>query len=151
MMRSDIDEHGIIGTPPAVDFGPLFAQDRRRLFATPADYAALAVQSRDGMKLLEKARLYVDAILNAQGSVAIWEVRIAMGKRDEIANDGKENLAAFGGLCTGMGLVAVDRERPPSWAQAILEKSHANLGAVWVRPPDVAHYNRLDRQRRTAA
>lgn len=140
-----------MNAPTLKDLGPLFNQDTRRMLATPADYAALAVQSRDGMKLLEKARLYVHAILSAQGSVAVWEVRVAMGKRNELANDGKEKLDALGGLCAGLGLVAVDRERPPAWAQAILEKSHGNLATVWVRPPDVARYNRLERQRRTAA
>ena len=150
------DEMDIIGTRPRprLEELPLWrsaAPPPPIELRTPADYAKLAVQSRDGMQLLERARLYVNAILNAQRSVAVWEVRIAMGQRKELAIDGKEKHAAFGGLYTGMGHVAVDRERPPAWAQTILEKSHANVAAVWVRPPDVALYDRLERQRRTAA
>jgi hypothetical protein len=119
-----------------------------RLCTTPAEYANLAAFSRDGMALLEVARRVANAILDAQGSVAVWEVRLAMGQKGWLANNGKEALDAFGGLGTGMSLAAVDRERPPSWAQAVLEKSHANVSSVWVRPQHVADYNPATRRAR---
>lgn len=150
------DEMDIIGTRPRprLEDLPLWgaaAPPPPIELRSPSDYARLAVQSRDGMSLLEIARLYANAILDIQGSVAVWEVRIAMGKRDDLANDGKEKLDAFGGLGTGMGLAAVDTERPPSWAQLLLPKSHANRNTVWARPHDVFRYDRLERQRRIAA
>lgn len=126
----------------------LFTQRTRVMLATPADFAALAVASRDGEKLLDEARRFANAILDVQGSVAVWEVRIAMAQRGRLANNGKEKLDAFGGLCTGMQLVAVDSERPPEWAQALLLASHANKNTVWARPQDVAQYSSIERKRR---
>lgn len=138
-----VDEDGIIGTrrQPAMDLGPLFA--------VPALHAERAAQTDTGEALLAMAERCANAILDADRSVAVWQVRIALGKLKLLANDGKERLDAFGKLGERMGLVAVDRERPPAWAQKILSTSHANLGSVWSRPRDASEYSRTERQRRT--
>lgn len=153
MTRPSIDEHGIIGSRPAAvtDLGPLFAVAQRRMLRSPAEYAELAAFSRDGMKLLEVARRIANAILDVQGSVAVWEVRVAMVAKKWLANDGTETLDALGGLGTGMQLMVVDNERPPEWAQVILQHSHGNRNSVWARRKDVGAYSRIERQRRTAA
>lgn len=122
-----------------------------RLCSTPAEYAALASFSRDGIALLDVARRVANAILDAQGSVAVWEVRLAMGQRGWLANDGAELLDAFGGLGTGMNLAAVDSERPPAWAAALMPKSHNNRNSVWVRPQHVAAYTPATRRARAHA
>jgi hypothetical protein len=151
-------EEGIIGTRPkpammVLNFG---------LFAEPAPppaapaltwanrYAQLAAHSRDFLTLKAKAEAAMKAILDAFGSATIWEVRLALGANDIIANDGTEKLDGFGGVASGMGLVAVDTERPPAWAMGTLEKSHGNRGVVWVRPDRVEQYDRAARRRRLA-
>ncbi|MBW7935229.1 MAG: hypothetical protein H3C62_16805 [Gemmatimonadaceae bacterium] len=139
--------------PVSLNFG-LFAQP-----AAPPEppaltwankYAQLSAGSRDFATLKGKAEAAMHAILNAFGSATIWEVRLALGEHGFIANDGKEKLDGLGGLAQGMGLVAVDTERPPSWAMGTLEKSHGNRNVVWCRPADVDRYQRADRRRRLA-
>lgn len=160
------DEEGIVGTRPrqasasVLDFG-LFAKPqptapapmapRIQLCKSPADYAALSAFSRDGLALNELAARVANAILDVQLSVAVWEARIAMHAKGWLANDGKETLDGLGGLCTGMKLAAVDRERPPDWAIAILHKSHGNVNTVWVRPQHVASYDPALRRARAHA
>lgn len=140
------------GQPARLEDLPLFRRPEPPVvLRTPADYAQLAAFSRDGMKLNTIAARVAQAILDVQHSVAIWEVRIALQGLGEIANDGKEKLDALGGLCTGMGLIGVDTERPPSWAMRFLGASHGNRNIVWVRPDAVATYTRDARRRRVAA
>ena len=154
------EEEGIIGsrakrTAEVLDFG-LFAKHAApapppsvgRLMRSPADYAQLAAFSRDGLALNEQASRIARAILAVQRSVAIWEVRLAMHAKGWLANDGKEKLDGLGGLCAGLQLAAVDRERPPTWAIEILHKSHGNVNTVWVAPADVACYDPAIRRAR---
>jgi len=115
--------------------------------ASPADYAELAAFSRDGMALNALAQRVANAILDALGSVTVWEIRVVMGHKQWLANDGTETLDGLGHVGVDMKLVAVGRERPPEWAKELLEKSHGNVNTIWVRPKDVATYNPLRRHR----
>jgi hypothetical protein len=154
-------ESDIVGTKPArpaavLDFGPLFSTAASPPLEPPRPrswtehYAALAANSRDGAKLNELGAAVMNRLLDAFGSAAVWEVRLALGAQKKIANNGKETLDGLGGLGTGMGLQAVDRERPPAWAREELEKSHGNVNTVWVRPSRVAQYDAAARRRRLA-
>lgn len=147
------DEQDIIGVRPTrapepLNFG-LFAQPPEPPRApSVADFAAAAAHSADGLKLLAVAERCAHAILDADRSVAVWQVRVALGQLGLLANDGTERLDALGKLGERMGLAAVDRERPPAWAQRVLATSHGNLGTVWSRPRDVATYEPAVRRAR---
>jgi hypothetical protein len=152
------DEQDIIGTRPRPrhDDLPLWATPPAppalpSELRSPSDYAQLAAFSRDGMKLNAIAARAANAILDFQRSVSVWEIRIALQGLGEIANDGNEKLDGLGGLARGMGLVAVDSERPPAWAMTYLGKSHGNHNIVWARPQDVGAYTAAERRRRIAA
>lgn len=129
----------------AVDLGPLFVVPPDN----PSDYAEPSANTDAGAKLLAEATKAANGILNADRSVAMWQVRLALQAQGILANDGKELLDCLGSLGKRMGLAAVDRERPPSWAQHRLQASHANVSTVWARPADVTLYNPHERHRRT--
>ena len=113
-------------------------------------YADLAANSRDFETIRAKAEAAMRGILNAFKSASVWEVRLALSAIGAIKNDGTEKLDGLGGLAEGMGLVAVDTERPPQWAREALKASHGNRNSVWMRPADVMHYDRTARRRRLA-
>lgn len=96
-------------------------------------YAALAAGDRSE-SLLTVAERCANAVLDAQGSMAVWEVRVGLGQVGELANDGTETLDGLGMLGVRMGLVAEGRERPPAWVAALLPKSHLNVNTRWRRP-----------------
>jgi hypothetical protein len=98
-----------------------------------AAFAELAA-SDQAESLLAIAERCANAILTAQGTMAVWEVRIGLGLVGKLANDGKETLDGLGMLGTRMGLVACGRERPPTWVSAHLPKSHLNVNTRWRRP-----------------
>ena len=84
--------------------------------------------------LLDLAERCARAILTAQGTMAVWEVRVGLGQVGKLANDGKESLDGLGKLGTRMGLVASGRERPPEWVSKHLPKSHLNVNTRWRYP-----------------
>lgn len=98
-----------------------------------AGWVATALEGRHAEPLLAIAQRAANAILDAQGSVAVWEVRIGLAHIGLLANDGTESLDALGALGRRMGLVAVGSERPPAWAMDQLEKSHGNRHTRWTR------------------
>jgi len=114
-----------------------------------AGWVARALEGRDAESLLTQAERAANAILDAQQSVAVWEVRIGLAQVGQLANDGKESLDALGALGRRMGLVAVGSERPPAWAMLMLEKSHGNRHTRWRRASSVEERSdALERQSR---
>jgi len=99
-------------------------------------FAALA-ESRLSESLLTTAERAANAILDAQGTMAVWEVRVALGKIGLLENQGQETLDALGLLGRRMGLVAAGHERPPAWVRALLPASHLNVNTRWRRPQTV--------------
>lgn len=102
------------------------------------EYAELAIgDSTDS--LLDLCERAANAILDCQGSVTVWEVRVALGQIGKLANDGTERLDGLGTLLSSrMRLVFVDRERPPAWVADHLPKSHLNVNSRYRRPSSAA-------------
>lgn len=103
------------------------------LFSDPSAHAEPAANSRDGVPLLVMAERAANALLDAQGSFTIGEVREALGKLGLLANDGTENLNALGALGKKMGCVTTGEVVRQS-----LSITHGNRGSIWVRPSTLA-------------
>lgn len=97
--------------------------------------------------LLDMAERAANAILDAQGTVTVWEVRVSLGKIGLLENAGKESLDALGNLGRRMKLVADGHERPPAWAVKFLPASHMNLNTRCRRPTTAGE--RAERMERT--
>jgi len=111
---------------------PQLVTDDLPLFQHPADFAEPAASTDAGASLLEMAERCANAILDAQGSVTVGEVREQLGKIGLLANDGTEKLDALGALGRRMGLVPVGVERQT------LTVTHGNRGTRWRRPESVS-------------
>lgn len=108
------------------------------LFQHPAEHAEPATKSDAAVSLLAMAERCANAILDAQGTVTVGEVRTQLGKLGLLANDGKERgLDALGALGRRMGLVAVSVERQT------LTVTHGNRGTRWRRPETLAERKRV--------
>lgn len=105
------------------------------LFSDPSAHAESAASSRDGASLLKMAERAATALLDAQGSFTIGEVREALGKLGLLANDGSENLNALGSLGKKMGCIATGEVVRQSVGLTV---SHRNRGSVWRRPDTLA-------------
>lgn len=106
---------------------------RRTVAPHPAEtldlFAQPAATSRDGASLLDLAERCANAILDAQGSFTVGEVREALGKQGLLANDGTEKLDALGALGRRMGCVSTGEVE-----RQTLAVTHANRGTRWRRP-----------------
>lgn len=98
--------------------------------AETLDLFAQSALSDDAEKLLDVAERVATALLDAQGSFTVGEVREQMGKLGLLANDGKEKLDALGCLGRRMHCVAVGVERQ----SAVIGVTHRNRGTRWQRP-----------------
>lgn len=105
---------------------------------TVARYADLAAASRDGESLLALAERAATAILDAQGTVTMFEVRLALAHVGQLANDGNERLDALGALARRMGLKAIGTCRPSKAQAKALAVSHSNRNTIWRRPESVS-------------
>lgn len=134
-MRDAIAADGVVQHPTG---------RKRTVPPTPAETLDLFAQKAEGRTtdalyaLFERA---AKAILHAQGSVCIFEVRIALGQQGLLANDGTESLDAFGSFPRRMGLVAmrredgsVVRERPSREQMQKLPHGHGNVATRWCWP-----------------
>ena len=113
-----------------------------------ADYALLAANTDAGAAINAMAATAMIGILKAFGSAAIWEVRIALGAIDKLANDGKEKLDCLGTVGASLHLIGVGYEAPPLWARPLLRASNGNKGIIWVFPDAVTSFDALGRRRR---
>lgn len=111
---------------------------RRTVAKHPAEeldlFAAPAANSRDGLSLLDLAERCANAILDAQGSFTVGEVREALGKEGLLANDGKEKLDALGALGRRLDCVVCGVER----MSGAIGVSHQNRQTRWCRPSTLA-------------
>ena len=123
---------------PDVRPKPRLVTEDLPLFQHPADFAEPATKSDNAETLLEMAERCANAILDAQGTVTVGEVREQLGKLNLLANDGKERgLDALGALGRRMGLVAVSVERQT------LMVTHGNRGTRWRRPETLSERKRV--------
>lgn len=109
------------------------------LFVSPTpdygvgEYAARAADTDRGESLLAMCERAADAILDVQGTVTAWEIRIALQRIGKL--DGTERLDALGGLLgRRMKLVGLEYERPPKDAAKELPKTHQHLYRRYRRP-----------------
>ena len=91
-------------------------------------HLARAEGGRDAEKLLTLAATVADELLDAHGEITVADVRIELGRRGLLANDGTEKLDALGALARRMGLVSTGQRR-----RSRLDVTHGNLGVVWTR------------------
>lgn len=132
---------GLIGDALAAGVIARFLEERR---VDASRFADVAASSDRAEKLLALATRAANAILEATDRFAIWEVRVALGHYNLLANDGEEDLDALGALGRRLGCVAAGSERPPLWAMHLMPKSHGNRHTIWVRASRLREY--LERQ-----
>ena len=115
-------------------------------FAPPASFARDAAEGTIGDALLRAAEPFANALLDQQGTMHVWEVRIAMQRAGLLENQGKEDLDALGALGRRMDLASGGSRRIPPWAQKLLPCSHANRHTTWRRklPTDMQHHQVLE-------
>lgn len=116
--------------------------------ANVADYALIAAETVAGERLVELAGRVMLGIVKCFGSVAMWEVRIALGARNQLANNGEESLDALGAVGVRLKLARVGDERAPRWAQFEIPCMHGNKHTIWTFPDQVGAFDALARKRR---